>query len=98
MKQILIGEDLIVPIDYDSLEYSAAIRQFRPTLYKQDEQFCCILGPDQEQAIYATGATEDEAIKNWNIAFKERMKSKAEDDEIAQYVRDTLTTSKNDTW
>ena len=98
MKQMAIDESLIVPLDYEVPGLSAAIRQFKPILYKEGELFCCILGPDLEQGIYSCGATEDEALKNWDAAFKDRLKSKGEDDELAQYLKDTLATSKNDVW
>lgn len=98
MQQIVINEDLIVPLDYKSLELSSAVRQFKPTLYKEGDSFVCVLGPDAEQAIYGRGATEDEALENWEEDFNDRLKSKGENDTIAQYIRDTLATSKKDVW
>lgn len=98
MKQLSIEEHCIVPLDYDSLEFSPAVRQFRPTLYRDAESFCCILGPDHEHAIEGCGSTEDEALKMWEKAFKERLKSTGEDDELVQFIRDTLATSKEDVW
>lgn len=98
MKQMPIDESLLVAFDYDAPGLSAAVRQFKPALYKEEELFCCLLGPDTEDGIYACGATEDEALKNWDIAFKERLKSKGENDEVAQYIKDTLATSKKDVW
>lgn len=98
MKQMVIAEDMIIPLNYDSPGLSSAVKQFKPTLFKDGESFSCVLGPDYEQAIIGSGITEDEAIKNWGIAFKERLKSKGEDDAVAQYIRDTLATSKKDVW
>ncbi len=98
MKQMAIDESALVAVDYDAPELSAAIRQFKPALYKNEELFCCILGPDEEEGIFACGATEDEALKNWDSAFKDRLKSKGENDEVAQYIKDTLATSPNDVW
>ncbi|HKO81749.1 MAG TPA: hypothetical protein VJU78_15195 [Chitinophagaceae bacterium] len=98
MQQIAIDEDLIVPLDYDSPELSRAVRQFKPTLYKDGDAFACILGPDSEQAVYGQGITEDEALKNWEADFKSRLKSKGDNDEVAQYIKDTLAISKKDVW
>ena len=95
---MLIEEDRIVTLDYDSAQLPRSVRQFQPTLYKEDESFICVLGPDLEQAVYGRGATEDEAIKAWEKDFKERLQSKGEDDSVAQYLRDTMATSKNDVW
>lgn len=98
MKQMSVDESLIVHIDYEDPALSSAVRQFKPVLYKEDELFCCILGPDREQGIYACGSTEDGAIRNWEDAFRERVKSKNDDDEIVLYIKDTLTTLKKDVW
>ena len=98
MQQIVIDEELIVPLDYESPQLSKAVKQFKPTLYREGEAFVCVLGPDKEQAIYGHGVTEDEALKNWGEEFKERVKSKGENDVVAQYIKDTLATSKKDVW
>lgn len=98
MQQIVIDKNLIVPLDYESPELSSAVRQFKPTLYKEGGSFVCVLGPDAEQAVYGRGATEDEALENWDADFKDRIKSKGEDDAVAQYIKDTLATSKKDVW
>jgi len=93
-----VDEHNIIPLDYESHKLPRAVREFRPTLYKNDEMYCCIPGPGIEDGIYATGATEDEAVRSWNIAFKERLQSKSKDDEVLQYIRDTLATSADDVW
>jgi hypothetical protein len=98
MQQIVIDEDLIVPLNYESKELPGSIRQFKPTLYKEGDAFVCVLGPDVEQAIYGRGATEDEALQNWEADFKDRLKSKGDNDVVAQYIKDTLATSKKDVW
>lgn len=98
MQQIVIDEDHIVPLNYDSPDLSKSVRQFKPTLYTEGDFFVCVLGPDVEQAIYGRGVTEDEALKNWEKDFKDRLKSKGDNDTVAQYIRDTLATSKKDVW
>ena len=98
MQQIVIHEELIVPLDYESEKVHGYVRQFKPTLYRDGDSFVCVLGPDAEQGIYGQGATEDEAIQNWETEFKERLKSKGDNDLVAQYIKDTLATSKKDVW
>jgi hypothetical protein len=98
MQQIVIDESRIVPLDYESKKLHGYIRQFKPTLYKENEAFVCVLGPDEETAIYGRGATEDEALQDWEVAFQERLKSKGEDDNVAQYIKDTIATSPKDVW
>jgi hypothetical protein len=98
MQQMVIDEELVIPLDYESRELHGYVRQFKPTLYAEGDLFVCVLGPDPEQAIYGRGATEDEAIQDWEAAFKERLKSKGENDVVAQFIKDTLATSKKDVW
>ena len=98
MKQMPVDESLVVPLDYESKKLSPAFRQFKPVLYRSDEQFCCLLGPDTDKGIFACAATEEEAMKAWDLAFKERLQSKAEGDEVLTYIRDTMATSKKDVW
>lgn len=96
MKQLEIDPQFVVTLDYTSPDLPAAVRQFKPVLYQEDESFCCILGPDKEQAVIGYGATEDEAIKNWVTDFKQRLESRNENDTVAQYLRDMLSASKYD--
>jgi hypothetical protein len=98
MKQMTIDEHDLITLDYESPNLPRAVKEFRPTLYKNDEMYCCILGPDPEEGIFGRGATEDEAIQSWNNAFKERLQSKSKSDEVLQYIRDTLATSPDDVW
>ena len=98
MQQIVIDESLVIPLDYESKRLHGYVRQFKPTLYKEDEIFICVLGPDEDHAIYGRGATEDEALQNWEAAFAERLKSKGEEDTVAQYIKDTIATSPKDVW
>jgi hypothetical protein len=98
MQQMVIDEKLLVPLDYESGDLSPSIKQFRPTLFKDDEKFCCLLGPDFDRGIFACGATEEEALSTWEEEFKQRLTSTGEDDEIAKYIRDTLATKKDDVW
>ncbi len=93
-----IDEHYVIPMDYESPNMPKAVKEFRPTLYKDDEMYCCILGPDPADGIFGSGATEDEAIRSWNDAFKERLQSKSKSDEVLQYIRDTLATSPDDVW
>lgn len=98
MKQMAVDENLVVNVDYESGSLSAAMRQFKPVLYREGEQFCCLLGPGPDTGIFACGATEDEAISRWDQAFKERLQSRSDGDEVATFIRDTLATSKKDVW
>ncbi len=98
MKQMNIDENLVVNIDYTDSALSAIVRQFKPVLFKDGELICCLLGPDRDQGIFGCGSTEDEAIKNWEDAFRERFESNNEEDEVAAYIKDTLAISKKDVW
>ena len=59
----------IIPIDYDSPDLPAGVRQYKPTLYKNGTSYCCCYGPDPQTGIFGSGYSPDEALKNWNKAY-----------------------------
>lgn len=91
-----IAEEQVVVLDYGSPSLPKAVRQFKPVLFEEDDHFCCILGPDMETAVIGRGPTEDEALHNWVIDFRQRLESTNPNDSLAQYLKDTLSASKYD--
>jgi hypothetical protein len=98
MKQMLIREEAVVHVNYESSDLPATVRQFKPVIFKEDEAFCCILGPDRDKGIYGCGRSVKEAIHNWDASFHKRLSNYKEDDEVARFVLDSLSVSKKDVW
>lgn len=98
MKQMVIRDEAVVHVDYESSDLPATVRQFKPVIYEEGNAFCCILGPDRDKGIYSCGGSVKEAIHNWDASFHKRLSNYKEDDEVARFVLDTLSVSKKDVW
>lgn len=98
MKQMVISDEVVVHLDYGSGDLPAAVRQFKPVVYKEGDLFCCILGPDRKSGVFGCGVSLKEAIKDWDVNFHKRLNAGREDDEVAQFLRDNLSVSKKDVW
>jgi len=44
------------------------------------------------------GPTEDEAVTEWIVAFREKRTNASDQDMLVQYIRDTLAVSKKNAW
>jgi hypothetical protein len=98
MKQMVVRKEEIVPINYESANTPATVRQFKPVVFKEGNSICCILGPDRQQGIFACGSTLTEALRNWDTVFHKRLNEHKEDDEVTRFVLDNLSVSKKDVW
>jgi hypothetical protein len=56
------------------------------------------LGPNMESGILGKGDSPEAAIEDWKAALKQRVQSAAEEDELANFVKDSLNFTKNDVW
>lgn len=98
MKQMNIPRQMQVPVDYERKDLSGPVRQLRPVVWKEGTDFCCLLGPDPQEGVFGCGATAEAAINDWETHMKQRLQQAGLADEVAQYVKDALETSKDDVW
>lgn len=98
MIQMKISEDAIIPIDYDSNELSDFVKELRPVVFMEGDSFCCLLGPNQQEGIFGCGDSSDEAIEDWEKTLNKRLDKAEDDDEIANYVKDSLNASNRKVW
>lgn len=98
MEQIRIPREMIVRFDYEAKDVPSSVRELRPVIFQDGNDFCCVLGPDMRNGIFACGLSPQEALKNWQRNLVERIKNHAEDDEVAIYVVDTLKASNRKVW
>jgi hypothetical protein len=96
MQQMPIQENDIVPVDYEKEDIPAAVKEFRPTVYRDGEAVCCILGPDVQKGIIGFGWSTGEALTDWVMQFEKRIKHPFTSDEVVQYIKDVRATSKLD--
>lgn len=98
MKQMDISRDRVIDIDYESASLSRAVKDLRPVVWADQKGYCCILGPDPQEGVVGSGSSVEAALADWEAQLKERMHQAGTQDELAQYVIDTLQISKNDVW
>jgi len=98
MIQMKIDPADIIPINYNDPFIPDALQRFNPTLYKQGNSFCCILGPAPDTGIFGCGETPDAAISAWNTKFLEQLAHPTADSEVIQYILDHIDASVTPIW
>lgn len=95
---MIIDQEALVDMDFTAADVDRILKTLQPVVFKDGEQYCCHLGPDMENGIMGTGTSPEAAIEDWKAALKQRVQNGAEDDELANFVKDSLNSSKNDVW
>ena len=98
MQQLNVPEESKLPIDYEDASLPSSVRSFRPLLYQEGEMIFAVLGPDMQTGISGSGATIEEALKEWDAQFQDRIKYHKGDDEVARYITDTMNASVKKVW
>ena len=70
----------LISIDYNSGDVPASVKQYRPILYKDGNEFCCLLGPDPQNGIFGGGGSIQEAIVDWDRHYHDYMQDADEED------------------
>ncbi|QRR00274.1 hypothetical protein [Dyadobacter sandarakinus] len=97
MEQMQIDPENLISIDFENGPYSKTIRTFRPDVYTEDGTYYALLGPDKATGILGSGAGPDEALLDWDKQLAVFISQKhSPDDPVAEFVFDTLGTSKKD--
>ena len=100
MKQMSVDDSLVVHLNYDREDLPQSVKEFRPILFQEGDAFCCLLGPDPRIGVFGCGQTKEEAIKDWDADFRQRIKDRKNPsrNEVTQYILDTMATSKSKVW
>jgi hypothetical protein len=98
MEQLNVPEDQKLPIDYEDLSFPESVRKLRPLVFNEDDTICVILGPDRHEGVAGSGATIEEALKDWDAQLSDRIRYHKGDDEIALYIIDAMKASVNKVW
>jgi hypothetical protein len=82
----MIPED-IIEINYSGSDFPSSFRAFKPILFKSGQLYCCLLGPNMLEGIFAMGFTVDAVISQWNVEFKKRLiEEDSKDDPTTRFV------------
>jgi hypothetical protein len=86
------GLDTVV-VDFDDESFPENVRVLRPLVWHDATSYCVLLGPDPHNGVFGSGETVAAALEDWNWKVQERMLRPEADDEIAQFIRDSLNAS-----
>lgn len=90
MQRMNVSKEVAVPIDYQrpGIPYTASVLQ--PILFKNGDDYCCVLGADPQSGVVGYGRTPEQAIQNWDELLKDRIETAGDDDPLVDYVKETL--------
>jgi hypothetical protein len=97
MKQFNVPEETKIEIDYADKALPNSVKIFQPLLFREGNSYCCVLGPDPTTGVFGSGDTPIDALKDWDKNLK-IYEPKGGDDEVAEYIKETLKTSPEDVW
>lgn len=66
---------------------------FKPVIFWDGSQYCCLLGPDDILGLMTTADTPVKALTAWNEALFERLLSGNKKDFIVKHVKSTIINS-----
>jgi hypothetical protein len=97
MQQMNVPEEKKIELDFDDKSLPEAIRTLQPLLFREENSYCCILGPSMKEAVVGRGNTVLAALDEWESNMRKRIIYHRKDDEIAQFIMDKLNASTNNT-
>jgi hypothetical protein len=69
-----------IEIDYSEEGYPEKARKLKPHVFKDEESYYCLFGPDPQVGIFGRGDTPLEAIEDWESDLEQRIIHIAEGD------------------
>ncbi len=85
MKKVNLDKAQIVDI-----EYEGAAKLLQPIVFKNGDQYSCVLGIDNQTCIYGSGDSIEQAIQEWDNNLQVHLESAGTDDPIVRKVKDII--------
>lgn len=92
MEQMLIAKEAIVDINYGDTQLPSFVQQFKPTVFREGNAFCVLLGPDPQAGIFGCGDTLESALKDWDNHLSDEIGNPTAGNETTRYILDNLNT------
>lgn len=93
MNQTHVTTGNPVRLDFRKEDLPISVKLFRPQLFQDGQGYFCLLGPDPDIGISGYGNTREEALNDWDMHLKERIRVRDLDDEVTQYALQILDAS-----
>lgn len=98
MEQLNVEESKKVNIDYQRAVLPKSATMLQPLVYKEEGKYHCLLGPDRQIGIYASGSSPEDAIIQWDVELTARLSTATENDQTIQYVKDVYQAKNTEVW
>ncbi|WP_316743787.1 hypothetical protein [Pedobacter antarcticus] len=72
------------------IEYEGAAKLLQPIVFKNGDQYSCVLGIDNQTCIYGSGDSIEQAIQEWDNNLQVHLESAGTDDPIVRKVKDII--------
>ncbi len=87
MKRYEVPEDMKVKFDYNEADLPPSVVKFQPAVFRDGDNYCCLLGPDPMEGIFGCGPTLKEALLDWDAHLQEYIKEGKGNDEVTAYIK-----------
>jgi hypothetical protein len=85
-------------VDYESEDLPVSVRELRPIVYKDGDSICSVLGSDPQDGIFGCGISPEAALKDWDHHLKERLNNPLPNDEVVEFIQDSMDATKWAVW
>ncbi|WP_285011220.1 hypothetical protein [Pedobacter faecalis] len=87
IKNMKIDKAAIVQPDF---ELPTAAEVLHPVLFKEGDQYCCLLGPDPQAGVFGCGTSAQEAVNDWEQELKDRVNNAGASDKLTSQIIEEL--------
>lgn len=98
MEQMNIEESMKVDIDFTGAALPKSAKKLEPFVWKDGDDFYCLLGPDPTVGIFGSGDSPLRAIVDWDTNLTRRLAAPIEDDQVIEYVKDVYKADNTEVW
>jgi len=97
MEQMKVADEALVTYDCEAAGVPQPVKEFTPVIFTERDAYCVLLGPDPQVGVFGCGCTVDEAVSDWLEHYKDAA-ARPGNDEVGQYIADTIATKKENFW
>jgi hypothetical protein len=91
MEQMKLDGLEVIELNYDDPILPELVRRFKPSVWREGEKVCCLLGPDKQTGILGCGESVEDALQDWTTEFHFRLAEANGDDPIANEIWENET-------
>jgi hypothetical protein len=90
MEQMKINPEAVITVDFQNENLPTSVQQLKPEVFREEDAFCVILGPDPFAGIFGCGETLEEALRDWDNNLADEIENPTEGNETTRYILEIL--------